>query len=168
MNVTRTDEVFASTGVRKFEARGVHVDGWGRDKFISNSALREPANGLIVNNKVIFRVEITVFGDLGKSNCIIEASSSNLHLYANLHIYADIPNNSKLVIQRSEHKLKNDFERLLFDSNTTDLTLIVGDDEDQPEYILAHRSILCARSPIFYAMLQSREDHHEMKCIEAW
>ena len=23
------DEIFASTGVRKFEARGVHVDGWG-------------------------------------------------------------------------------------------------------------------------------------------
>ena len=42
------------------------MDGWGRDKFISNAVLREPTNGLIVNNKVIFRVEITVFGDLGK------------------------------------------------------------------------------------------------------
>ena len=56
LNVLRTDEIFASTGVRKFEARGVHVDGWGRDKFISNSILRDPANGLIVDNKAIFRV----------------------------------------------------------------------------------------------------------------
>ena len=64
--------------------------------------------------------------------------------------------------------MKNDLERLLFDQNTYDLTLVVGDDGSHPESILAHRSILCARSPVFYAMLQSREDHEEMKCVEAW
>lgn len=26
------DEVFASSGVRLFEAKGVQIDGWGRDK----------------------------------------------------------------------------------------------------------------------------------------
>ena len=80
----------------------------------------------------------------------------------------DVPNNSKLVIQRNENTLRNDLERILFDSNTHDLTLIVGDDGGLPESIHAHRSILYARSPIFYAMLQSREHHDEMKCIEAW
>ena len=80
LNVLRTDEIFASTGVRKFEARGVHVDGWGRDKFISNSILRDPANGLIVNNKAIFRVEITVFGDLGKQHVYIINISTHFNI----------------------------------------------------------------------------------------
>ena len=64
--------------------------------------------------------------------------------------------------------MKADLGKLLFDPNTTDLTLIVGEHDHHTESILAHRSILCARSPIFYAMLQSREDHEEMKCVEAW
>ena len=29
---TGSDETFASSGIRTFEARGVQVDGWGRDK----------------------------------------------------------------------------------------------------------------------------------------
>ena len=100
MNIVLSDEVFASTGVRKFEARGIHVDGWGRDKFISNAVLRDLSNGFIVNEKVIFKVEITVYGDL------------------------DHPQNQKLVIPRMECSLKNDLGKILFDISTADITLV--------------------------------------------
>lgn len=36
---TGADEVFASAGIRTFEARGMQVDGWGRDKFMSVASL---------------------------------------------------------------------------------------------------------------------------------
>ena len=134
VSTSRPDEVFASTGIRKFEARGVHVDGWGRDKFISNAVLRDPSNGFIVNNKIIFRVEITVFGDL------------------------DVPFNQKLIISsKKENTMKNDFKRVLFDKSTADLKLIVGEDGNT-EAISVHRAFLCARSPVFRAMLESRDD----------
>lgn len=99
-DVTLSDEVFASTGVRKFEARGIHVDGWGRDKFISNAVLRDPSNSFIVNNKVVFKVDITVYGDL------------------------DHPQNQRLVIPRVECSLKNDLSKLLFDASTADISLV--------------------------------------------
>lgn len=54
------DEVFASSGIRKFEAKGKQVDGWGRDKFISLEALKNPVNGLLREDTIIFRVEIHV------------------------------------------------------------------------------------------------------------
>ena len=58
------DESFSSSGVRVFEAKGVQVDGWGRDKFMSNTTLVNPELNFCVNDTVIFKVEITVFGDI--------------------------------------------------------------------------------------------------------
>jgi hypothetical protein len=58
------DESFSSSGVRVFEAKGVQVDGWGRDKFMSNTSLINPDSKFCVNDTVIFKVEITVFGDI--------------------------------------------------------------------------------------------------------
>ena len=36
-----TDESFASSGVRLFEAKGVQIDGWGRDKFMNAAMLTD-------------------------------------------------------------------------------------------------------------------------------
>jgi hypothetical protein len=161
--------------VRKFEARGIHVDGWGRDKFISNTILRDPSNGngkkqhfsiiytnihsyayinkshtnigFIVDNKIIFKVEITVHGDL------------------------DHPQHQKtLQIPRTVNSLKNDLSKILFQKSTSDCTLIVGEEESSMETINAHKAILCARSPVFHAMLQSRSDGYgeEMKFGEGF
>ena len=138
-NQPLTDEVFSSTGIRKFEARGVHVDGWGRDKFISTQRLKDSSNGLLVNNKVIFKTEITVFGEL------------------------ESPLNTKLIIsQKKDITLKFDISKLLFDKKTSDLELIIGEEGGQKEILMAHKSILCARSPVFYAMLQDRENNQKM------
>ena len=45
----------------------------------------------------------------------------------------------------------NDFGKLFLDSNTSDIVLICKGEE-----INAHRLVLGARSPVFYAMLQSK------------
>lgn len=58
------NEVFASTGVRRFEARGENVDGWGRDKFMERSVLLNPRNGFCLNDTVIFRAEVTVYSTI--------------------------------------------------------------------------------------------------------
>ena len=47
-----------------FEAKGVQIDGWGRDKFINNTLLYSPDAGYCVDDTVVFKVEITVFGEL--------------------------------------------------------------------------------------------------------
>ena len=56
--------MFASSGMRIFEPKGVQIDGWGRDKFISSSMLGTDDIGLCINDTVIFKVEVTVYGDL--------------------------------------------------------------------------------------------------------
>jgi len=46
---------------------------------------------------------------------------------------------------------------LLFDKNTADINLRIGE-QSTIEIVRAHKAILCARSPVFYAMLQLRDD----------
>lgn len=61
------DESFASSGVRVFEAKGVQVDGWGRDKFMLATMLNDSGLGYCVDDVVIFKVDITVCGELEPS-----------------------------------------------------------------------------------------------------
>jgi hypothetical protein len=55
------DEVFTSSGVRQFDARGKHVDGWGRNKFIATKTLKSPINGLY-RHTISCGFEIRVMG----------------------------------------------------------------------------------------------------------
>jgi hypothetical protein len=130
------DEIFQSTGIRKFEARGVHVDGWGRDKFIAIHVLKDAAHGLLVNNRIIFKTEITAYGDLESPT------------FAGLSLAL-----------RKDHCLTHDIGLMLYDRYTTDIVLVITDESTGmiTDRILAHRTLLCARSPVFYAMLQERE-----------
>eukprot|EP01031_Cornospumella_fuschlensis_P039441 gene39441-48020_t len=61
------DESFCSSGARIFEAKGVQVDGWGRDKFMLNALLKDPSLGFRVDDTVVFKVEVTVYGELESS-----------------------------------------------------------------------------------------------------
>ena len=65
------DEIFCSSGIRKFEAKGESVDGWGRDKFCERTTLLNPRNGLCVQDTVIFRVEVTVYADSSPSKAAL-------------------------------------------------------------------------------------------------
>ena len=139
----RGDELFQSTGIRKFEARGVHVDGWGRDKFIAISTLKDSQNCLLVENRVIFKTEITVYGEL------------EIPMYPKIGSQLDV-----------NYSLKHDIAAILFDRSTADISLTVIEESDQSsgaqsvtkEIIYAHRTVLCARSPVFHAMLREREN----------
>ena len=46
-----TDEQFASTAVRTFEPKGVQIDGWGRDKFMSVAMLSDSDAGFQVDDQ---------------------------------------------------------------------------------------------------------------------
>jgi len=127
---TSRDESFSSSGVRVFEAKGLQVDGWGRDKFMTVAALLDPTAGFCVDDNVIFRVLITVYGVLEICSFPVMSNASSIGTYASLS--------------------KNMHSLLLEDSDSYDITLIVGKSRER---IHAHRCILSARSPVFEAML---------------
>ena len=124
------DESFSSSGVRVFEAKGVQVDGWGRDKFMPSTTLQSAGNEFYVDDCVIFKVDITVFGDLEMCGFPVVSSGSS----------------------DQYSSLANSMYSLLLNDDSTDITLIVG---EHKEKISAHRCILRARSPVFHAMLST-------------
>ena len=126
------DESFSSSGVRVFEAKGLQVDGWGRDKFMPAASLLDPSAGFYVNDTVIFKVEITVYGELEICGFPVMNTASSNGSYASL--------------------AKSMYSLLKLGSDSADVTLIVGKGAAQ-ERIMAHRCILRARSPVFHAML---------------
>lgn len=122
--LTNEDElIFSSVGVKQFEVQGQgKIDGWGRDRFLSHERISSE-NGLVVNDTIIFGVEITVYGELENYCSTLDTGST----------------------------LDQDLQSLLMNSSSsTDVTLIVGDQE----YHL-HRCILIARSPVFRAILEN-------------
>jgi len=127
-----TDEVFASSGVRFFEAKGVQIDGWGRDKFASASVITNPDYGFIQDDTIIFKVEITVFGDL-----------------------EILPHNSINHLNNHPPSLIKCLEGLLEDQdgvNLHDVEIVFGG--ASTSRLRAHKCILSARSPVFRAMLR--------------
>lgn len=127
-----SDEVFASSGVRYFEAKGVQIDGWGRDKFASAAVITNPDYGFIQDDTIIFKVEITVFGDLE----ILPHSGVNLNTHP--------PSLSKCL----ESLLDTDAD----EGNVYDMEIVFGG--SCASRLRAHKCILQARSPVFRAMLR--------------
>ena len=130
-----TDETFSSSGVRVFEAKGTQIDGWGRDKFMLISTLKDPSLGFYVNDTVIFKVSLTVFGGLETAAFPIVSSR-------NLNSQDMTLNESMLFLLQDSLASK--------DNTSTDIVLLAGEDE---EPLHCHRCILKARSPVFNAML---------------
>lgn len=123
------NETFSSSGVRIFEAKGVQVDGWGRDKFVSMNMLKNPELGLCINDVVEFKAEITAFGDLET------VSATDL-----------------ITRTMKKNSLEAALVNMINDEATADLTLLVGPNKEK---IFAHRVILMFRSDFFRAMLTS-------------
>lgn len=122
------DEIFASSGVRIFEAKGTTIDGWGRDKFMSHAALTAPNSPFCYNDCVIFKVEITLYGEL----------EMQLPLVTNLLDESNTPT------------LLHSMRSLMNNSNTADIKLVTNS-----ATLHAHRCILIERSPVFAAMLRN-------------
>lgn len=164
------DEMFASAGIRKFEAKGVQVDGWGRDKFMLISKLKDSRLGFCMSDTVIFQVEVVVFGN------VIPVSPGNLSLSKDLHKHLSLSEElSELVLPSSEqlfadvafsirvhntshnHRTdSHDGSHPLNGSNRDGLGSN-GDEEgklygNEDVKLYAHKCILSARSPVFCAM----------------
>ena len=96
---------------------------------MGTAAIANPDNGYIVDDSIVFKVEITVFGELET----ILGAAMPLHVCEPLTL-------SKCL-------------REIFENDTVyDLHLVVGSDTNV-QTIKAHRCILKARSPVFSAML---------------
>lgn len=108
---------------------GLQVDGWGRDKFMPSAMLRDSSLGFRVNDVVIFKVEIWVYGDL---------EASPVH---------DQDNCAHLT-----HSLEGCLRSMLDDSETSDVDIIAGGTQ---ECFHVHRCILSARSEVFRVMFTS-------------
>jgi len=124
-----TDEVFASSGVRLFEAKGVQIDGWGRDKFMTVAMLLNPDFGFCIDDSVVFKVEITVYGDLEPASIPSVLGAYN----------PSIPSLSKCL------------KHMLSEEDDADIVFCF----EGSATIKAHKCMLRARSPVFRAMLNS-------------
>lgn len=90
----------------------------------------DPTKQFIVNDTVIFKVEITVYGDL---------ESAGFPVVSSLH------SASSTCLTKALHNMI-----MKADINNADLLLIVGKEQKK---VWCHRCILAARSSVFYAML---------------
>eukprot|EP01038_Epipyxis_sp_PR26KG_P011619 gene11619-15558_t len=124
-----SDEMFASSGIRTFEPKGVQVDGWGRDKFMLQAMLNSSDYGFCANDAVTFKVEITVFGELNSTVMNLSDTSSKCKTLSSclLSIYDK--------------------------QESSDISITVGEEQEK---IYVHQSILIARSPVFAAMLSNK------------
>lgn len=103
--------------------------GWGRDKFMSGAMLLDTEYGYSINDSVVFKVEIIVFGDLEPTSFPLVSTV-----------------NSNILIPSLSRSLK----QLLTSGDIADVVINVGG-----VHLSAHRCILCARSPVFCAMLKN-------------
>lgn len=97
--------VFSSVGVKQFEVQGQgKIDGWGRDRFLPHERITRDS-GILINDTVIFSIEITVYGEM-ESYCTAVNSGSTLDqdlrsLFSNGASSADVT----LIVENKEFSL---------------------------------------------------------------
>mmetsp|Transcript_4357 Transcript_4357/g.5999 ORF Transcript_4357/g.5999 Transcript_4357/m.5999 type:complete len:346 (-) Transcript_4357:327-1364(-) len=101
---------------------------WGEAKFILRNDLKSATNGICVEDKLVIKVDMTVYGS-------IEYNTKR---------------SGSIALSPSKYKatLSQDLASILFMESTSDVTIIAGD-----ERIPAHKFMLCLRSEVFKAML---------------
>jgi speckle-type POZ protein len=133
---------YLSDGVKAFSDRDTSF--WGEPKFVSKIDLKNFSNGICVNDKLIIKVELVIYGDIEHS---LKSSSS------------------QSIMSSPGKKIRSLTEELsstLNDESTSDVTIIAmtNDFSDEAantatreERIPAHKFMLCLRSEVFKAML---------------
>jgi speckle-type POZ protein len=111
----------------------IQVDGWGRDKFMQASMLKDPDIGFWMDDAVIFKVEICVYGDLE------EAKFGNT---------LDMTNQEAKLLS-----ITSAVRSLYNNPASYDVEIFVG---PQNERFFAHKCILSARSEMFEAMFSCK------------
>lgn len=116
-----------SEGVRTFSNSQEPADHgqWGDTKFISLQDLRQTSNGHCVDDTIVMRVDLVIYGSVEQSIVASTIKPSS----------------------RPVRSLQDDLSSILFSSETADMTITV-DGVDLP----AHRFLLCLRSDVFRAM----------------
>ncbi|XP_057318507.1 speckle-type POZ protein B-like isoform X2 [Microplitis mediator] len=103
-------------------------NGWGFSKLLEIKKLLENKNDFLPNNTLTVGIELTIYED-----------------------YQTFP--TKFLLDTPQHKITDDLKELYDSKINSDVTLVVGN-----EKFKAHKIILSARSPVFFAMFT-----HEMK-----
>lgn len=123
---------YTSDGVKSFVCSfdPMENQAWGEAKFVSKADLGNKANGYVVDDKLVIKVEMTVYGD-------IEQSVHTAHPPC-----IGSPSKARSMV--------DEMSSILFDDTISDITIKV-----EEELIPAHKFILCLRSEVFRAMLRS-------------
>eukprot|EP01031_Cornospumella_fuschlensis_P040888 gene40888-49878_t len=106
---------------------------WGESKFISHADLKLTSNGHCVDDTIVIRVDLTIYGPIEQA--IVSCSTHKL-LRPSDYV--------------SPHSLQADIASLMFHKPTADVTITCADGEQIP----AHKFMLCLRSEVFRAMFE--------------
>lgn len=115
----------------------VHTHGprdsafWGDSKFISHADLKLASNGHCVDDTIVIRVDLTIYGPIEQS--IVSCSTHKLLRPSDY---------------TNPHSLQADIASIMFQRPTADVTITCADGEQIP----AHKFMLCLRSEVFRAM----------------
>eukprot|EP00981_Chlorochromonas_danica_P000585 scaffold131_cov174-Ochromonas_danica.AAC.22 len=123
------NRTLSSEEVKTFAPHGTNE--WGSDKFIPLNDLKQPSNGHCVDDTIVIRVDLVIYGELEQKIIAAPCRDSQTH--------NNIP-----------HSLKNDLSSMLFNPLCSDITIIVAE-----ERIPAHHFVLALRSEVFRAMFSS-------------
>lgn len=130
------------------------MDGWGRDKFMLNTMLYDRDFGFCVGDVVIFKVEISVCGELEPCNnspSDFDLSSVSLQGQSLIQcmktlLSQALASDVELIVVPSSEGTQNTF------TNSLSLLDKSNSNSNAPR-IPCHRCVLMARSPVFQAML---------------
>jgi hypothetical protein len=151
---------------------------WGDDRFISQSVLRNPSNGHCVDDTIVVRVDLVIYGDMEQSvsksyhfnlggislfpekaalhspgqRTILQDLSSMLFDQSTADVYFHIMQHKPTKSDTSATTLLT-ISTSLKDELSTPIADVSEEEEELIEVIPAHKFILCLRSPVFRAML---------------
>jgi len=140
---------YVSDTVKQFQNFSSNsVNYWGDPKFISKANLSTPSNGICVDDKIIIRVELTIYGALEQ--------------------YIRTPNAvPQHVGGLSKRKtILDDLNFLLTDRSLADVTLLAPEEEvEQPNTTTTTATVKESRSHVLHSITESRDEDGEQQSI---
>lgn len=134
------DHHYSSDGVKDFckssDLNLIHL--WGENNFLPHNMLKNASNGICVEDKLIIRVSLTIYGEVEH----VHKSAGN-SLVSNIYSNNSIPGSPA-----RSNSIIDDLRSAIANSALSDVTIICGENR-----LPAHKFILTLRSPVFRAML---------------